>query len=155
MGSCVRKLPAAYREGDSFQKVHLCSRRDYLCDRKAWRWRKRGFWNGNQGGHGTWGMPAHQAVGSIAKYPANAQRCPENGQTSDIWAGDLQGESKARGGFPVNFQTCVPLVLQGLPPHAGHPNTSARARTRVGFCPNIPPLPSHTPSSQRPRSFPP
>lgn len=57
---------------------------------------------------GTRDMPAHQAVGSVAKGLANAQRCPENDQTSDIWAGDLQGgESKPCGGFLVTFQTWV------------------------------------------------
>lgn len=40
---------------------------------------------------GTRDMPAHQAVGSVAKGLANAQRCPESDQTSDIRAGDLQG----------------------------------------------------------------
>lgn len=40
--------------GGSFQKVHLCSRREHLCDRKAWSLHyKRGLQNGNQGGHET------------------------------------------------------------------------------------------------------
>lgn len=39
---------------------------------------------------GKWDMPIHQAVGSVTKCPGNAQGYLENGQTSDIWARDLQ-----------------------------------------------------------------
>lgn len=55
-------------------------------------------------------MPAHQAVGSVAKCLANAQRCPENDRTSDIWAGNLQGGIKTMWGFSCDFPDLRLLV---------------------------------------------
>lgn len=57
---------------------------------------------------GKWDVPTHRAVGSVANCPGDTQGYLENGQTSDIWARDLQGGNQNHmGGFLVNFQTCV------------------------------------------------
>lgn len=62
---------------------------------------------------GKWDTPTHQALGTVANCPGNAQGCPENGQASDIWARDLQGESKPHRKFSCEFPDLYLLVLQG------------------------------------------
>lgn len=62
---------------------------------------------------GKWDVPTHRAVGSVANCPGDAQGYLENGQTSDIWARDLQGGNQNHmGGFLVFPDPCL-LVLQG------------------------------------------